>query len=73
MASDPGRPATPLILTAALLAGASGLGLQLLAIDLAGLALGYGRAGPACLALFIAGWALGARWAGRRTECRTSK
>ena len=66
-ASDPRRPATPLILLAALLAGASGLGLELLAIDLAGLALGYGRAGPTCLALFIAGWALGARWAGRRT------
>lgn len=48
----------------AALCGASGLGLEVLATDLAGLTLGYGSAGPISLALFLAGWALGARLAG---------
>jgi len=48
----------------AALCGASGLGLEVLATDLAGLTLGYGSAGPIALALFLAGWALGARLAG---------
>ena len=61
--SGPLARATTLILAAAL-AGASGLGLEVLAIDLAGLTLGYGSAGPIALSLFLAGWALGARLAG---------
>jgi spermidine synthase len=56
-----------LLMLAAGLAGASGLGLEVLAIDLAGLTLGYGSAGPMALALFMAGWALGARLAGSWT------
>ena len=49
----------------ALLAGASGLGLEVLVTELAGLTLGHGSAGPIALALFLGGWALGARAAGR--------
>jgi len=58
-----------LALLAALLAGAAGLGLEILLLECAGLALGQGRAAAWGLALFVAGWALGAftagRWRGR--------
>jgi spermidine synthase len=54
-----------LALSAAFLAGAAGLGLELLLLESAGLALGAGRAAAWGLALFVAGWALGAFVAGR--------
>ncbi len=52
-------------LLAALLAGAAGLGLEVLLLECAGLSLGAGRAAAWGLALFVAGWALGAFLAGR--------
>ncbi len=61
----PGPRRLLLVGTGALLAGSSGLGLEVLVTELAGLTLGYGSAGPLALALFLAGWALGARAAGR--------
>lgn len=54
-----------LALLAAFFAGAAGLGLELLLLESAGLALGAGRAAAWGLALFVAGWALGAFCAGR--------
>ena len=58
-----------LALSAAFFAGAAGLGLEVLLLESAGLALGQGRAAAWGLALFVAGWALGAfsagRWRGR--------
>lgn len=54
-----------LALLAAFLAGAAGLGLEVLLLECAGLALGAGRAAAWGLALFVAGWALGAFVAGR--------
>ncbi|MBK7644013.1 MAG: hypothetical protein IPJ19_13345 [Planctomycetes bacterium] len=54
-----------LALVSAFLAGAAGLGLEILLLECAGLALGQGRAGAWGLALFVAGWALGAFCAGR--------
>jgi hypothetical protein len=54
-----------LALLAALLAGAAGLGFELLLLECAGLALGQGRSAAWGLALFVAGWALGAFCAGR--------
>ncbi len=50
----------PLLLLCALLSGASGLGLEVLITQSAGLTLGYGKAGPIAIAIYIAGWALGA-------------
>ena len=50
---------------AAFLAGAAGLGIEVLLLQCAGLALGQGRAAAWGLALFVAGWALGAFSAGR--------
>jgi spermidine synthase len=52
-----------ILLLCALLAGASGLGLEVLGTHLAGLTLGYGQAGPLAITIFIAGWAAGARLA----------
>jgi spermidine synthase len=49
---------------AALLAGAGGLGLEVLLLETAGLAFGHGRGAPLGLALFVAGWAFGAWLAG---------
>ncbi len=54
-----------LALLAAFLAGAAGLGLEILLLQCAGLALGQGRAAAWGLALFVAGWAVGAFSAGR--------
>lgn len=54
-----------LALLAAFLAGAAGLGLEILLLECAGLALGQGRAAAWGLALFVAGWALGSFTAGR--------
>ncbi len=55
----------------AALAGAAGLALEVLLIESAGLALGYGRSGAIGLAVFVAGWALGAYAAGHlRTSHR---
>jgi spermidine synthase len=53
------------LLASVLLAGASGLGLEVLLLSSAGLVLGYGRSTAIGLALFIAGWAIGAFLAGR--------
>ena len=50
---------------AAALAGASGLALEVLLVDCAGLAIGYGSSAALGLATFIASWALGAHLAGR--------
>jgi len=54
----------PILCGSALLAGISGLGLEILLVTLCGLALGYGRSGPVGITTFIVGWALGARWSG---------
>jgi spermidine synthase len=53
------------LLLAAALAGASGLALEIVLVDCAGLALGHGRSAPIGLATFLAAWALGAYRAGR--------
>jgi len=50
---------------AAALAGASGLALETLLLDGAGLGLGYGRAAALGLPAFLAAWAIGAQRAGR--------
>src|SRR5260221_1370812 len=50
---------------AAALAGASGLALETLLVDCAGLGLGHGRSTALGLATFIAAWALGANRAGK--------
>jgi spermidine synthase len=50
---------------AAALAGASGLALETLLVDCAGLALGHGRSGALGLATFLSAWALGAFRAGK--------
>ena len=44
-----------------MLAGISGLGLEILIVTLCGLTLGYGNSGPIGITTFIVGWALGAR------------
>jgi spermidine synthase len=49
-----------LLLASAALAGASGLGLEVVLLSSAGLALGYARSAALGLAAFVAGWALGA-------------
>jgi hypothetical protein len=58
----PGRLAVG---ASAFLIGAAGLALELLAVESAGLALGYGRSAVLGLAAFVAGWASGAYAAGR--------
>jgi spermidine synthase len=49
----------------AALAGAAGLGAEVLLLSSAGLSLGYGRSGVIGLAVWVAGWAVGAWWSGR--------
>lgn len=50
---------------AAALAGASGLALEVILVDCAGLALGHGPSAALGLSTFLASWALGAHRAGR--------
>ena len=50
---------------AAALAGASGIALEILLVDCAGLAIGHGPSAALGLAVFLAAWALGAHRAGR--------
>jgi spermidine synthase len=66
-AADP-RRAT--LVAAAALAGAGGLGVEVLLLESAGLAFGAGRGAPLGLALYVAGWALGAWLAGRARIAR---
>lgn len=53
---------------AAALAGASGLALETLLLDCAGLGLGHGRSTAVGLSTFVAAWALGAFRAGRSSR-----
>ncbi|MFN0008169.1 MAG: spermidine synthase [Planctomycetota bacterium] len=53
------------LLLAAALAGASGLALEVILVDCAGLALGHGSSAALGLSTFLASWALGAQRAGR--------
>lgn len=50
------------LLSAAFLAGASGLGLEIVFVSLCGLTLGYGVSAAVGLTVFLVGWSLGA-WA----------
>ena len=50
---------------AALLCGASGLGLEVLVVALCGLTLGYGASAAVGLTVFLVGWSLGALLSGR--------
>lgn len=56
------------MLVVACLAGAGGLGLEVLLTNLAGLTIGYGLAAPVGIGAYILGWSLGARLAGTRPD-----
>jgi spermidine synthase len=55
-----------LVLAAAALAGAAGLGLESVLIATSGLTLGFARASALGIGAFVAGWAIGAYFAGRQ-------
>jgi spermidine synthase len=60
-----------LLVLGALLAGAAGLGLEVVITNLVGLAIGYGLAAAVGITFFISGWALGAWFSGSREGSET--
>jgi spermidine synthase len=61
-----------LLLLCAALAGASGMGLEVLLVDLAGLTIGYGLSALVGIALFLSGWSIGA-WMASGLACSSSR